>query len=437
MNSRLLVALLCLAAVSTGCVIHGDDGYDEPIYPGDATFRWTFGGLRCDEDRDIKGVNITIPGERLANDGQYACQANGFDGIVLHDFAPGIYSFNLEAISYTNEVLYEATGTFRVDGDVTVNIDLAPLGAPPSFAYVNWLFPANSSSGNPNCNQAGVAFVDARVDGGQWARFDCTAGHGGNSVKTPYLDPGEHSLELVALDSQQRTMYAHSGRFSTRYGEPTSYTATLRSSSSGAAIRWEFVEGSSTLGCGQAGVTHVEARINGGDWVRFSCSEGSSGASVTTPTLNAGNHDLQLVAVDGQNRPWYYYSGQFSLQSGETKNVLASMWVIGGASIKWELRAGGSALSCSQAGITEVAINFRDAFTGQLVYGIVGDRHGCNDAPVVYEFLRPGRYEVEMYAKAGNGTEYFNVDDSVFINVSGHVFPGPGSAALVSMFPRP
>ncbi|WP_342375728.1 hypothetical protein NVS55_31150 [Myxococcus stipitatus] len=429
MNSRLLVAFLCLAAVSTGCIVHDNDPYYDD--PGDVTFRWTFAGLRCDEDRDIKGVNITIPGERLANDGRYPCQANGFDGIVLHDFEPGTYSFNLVAVSYAGRELYEVSGTFRVGGDVTVDIDLTPIGAAPSFAYLNWLFPNGDS-----CSRAGVVTVEARVDGGEWARFDCAQGFGGNSIKTPYLEPGEHNLELVGLDSQRRTLYSHVGRFSTRYGEPTSYTATLRSTASFASIQWEFEAGSSAVGCGQAGVASVDARVDGGQWVRFSCSEGRVGVGVTTPSLTPGDHDLQLVAIDGQGRPWYHYTSRFSVRSGETKTVVARMWVIGGASIKWELRSGGSAQSCSQAGISEVAINFRDVFTGEWVYGIVGDRHGCNDAPVVFEFLRPGRYEVEMKARTSTGVEYFSVDDSVYVDIVGHQFPGPQNALLVSMFPR-
>ncbi|MCP3104859.1 hypothetical protein LZ198_38935 [Myxococcus sp. K15C18031901] len=432
MNSRLLVAFLCLAAVSTGCVIHDDDCcYEEPIYPGDVTFRWTFDGFRCSDDPDIKGVNITIPGESLANGGRYPCQANGFDGIVLRRFAPGIYSFNLEAVSYDNEVLYEASGTFTVNGDVTVDIDLTPAGLPPSYAYVSWLFP-----GNITCGQAGVATVDARVDGGSWATFDCARGQNGNSIQSPHLDPGSHYLELAARDSQGRTLYTHGGQLTTTYGAPTSYTATLRSSSAGALISWKFqdtVNSNVLLGCGAAGVTRVEAIIDGGNKATFDCSAGSNGGSVSSPTLQPGTHDLQLLAFNSAGRPWYFFSRQFSVSAGSDTNLEASMWPVGGTAIKWELRSGGSAQNCAQAGITSVAINFRDVFTGERVYGIAGDSHGCNDAPVVYEFLKPGRYEVEMYARSSTGAEYFSVDNAVITDVVAHSFPSASSALLVTM----
>lgn len=332
MNSRLLAAFLALAAVLPGCVVHDNT----PEYPGDVTFRWTFAGLRCSEDRDIAGVNIIIPGERLENGGEYPCQANGFDGIVLHDFVPGVYSFTLEGVSYDNELLYSASGTFRVDGDVVVEVDLTPTGGPTSFAYVSWLFPPNDFSSNPSCSQAGVTAVDVRVDDGDWTRIDCARGHGANSIQTPFLDPGEHALEFVALDRDELPIYYYNGLIVTQAGAPTSHTA--------------------------------------------------------------------------------------------------SMWAIGGASIRWDIVGNGSTLSCSQARISEVRINFVDVFTGESVYGIFGDGHGCNDAPVVFEFLRPGRYRVDITARSSDGRDFLSPDDGPLIDVLAHRFPGPNDALVVPIF---
>ncbi len=448
MNSRLLVAFLALIALAPGCIIHDhDDDWDDvpPVqgYPGDVTFRWTFGGLRCNEDRDIRGVNIYIQGERLENDGRYACQANGFDGIVLHDFVPGSYPFSIEAISYTNELMYVASGTFTVNGDITVDIDLAPVGSPPSFAYINWLFQPNAASPSPSCTQAGVAYVDARVNGGDWQRFACVDGQNGESIRTPYLDPGTHTLDLIGVGSDGRTdLYTYTGNFTTRANAPTAHTATMRSlggntgSGGKAGIRWQFISGSSTLGCGQAGVVYVDARINDGDWERFNCSQGNGGAVVESPTLSAGTHYLELVAVNQAGQPWYYYGQEFTIQAGTVTPVTAAMWLVGGAAIKWDLKWGSSPLTCSSAGLTEVAINFRDVYTGQLVYGIFGDRHGCNDAPVVYSFLRPGRYEVELSGRAADGRVYESDDGKTYVDVVAHQFPTAQSALPVTLYKR-
>ncbi|NMO19220.1 hypothetical protein HPC49_16945 [Pyxidicoccus fallax] len=334
MNSRLLIAFLCLAAVAPGCVVHDHDD-DDIGYAGDVTFRWTFEGFRCDEDRDIAGVNIHIPGERLEKNGEYPCSPNGFDGIVLHDFAPGVYNFTIDGVSWDGDILYTASGTFRVDGDVTVDVDMVTTAPPASFAKVSWLFPPNNVSQSPNCTQAGVVAVDVRVDEGDWERIDCARGYGSNRIESPPLAPGEHTLEFVA--------------------------------------------------------------------------------------------------VDRDGNPWYYYSDVIITEIGVTTNHTASMWAIGGASIRWDIFVGSTRLSCADARISEVRINFIDVFTGELVYGLAGDAHGCNDAPVVYEFLRPGRYEVAMQARSSDGNYSTPQAERPVIEVKAHQFPGPNAALPVPL----
>ena len=86
MSSRLLFVLFCIASVSTGCIVKDEDGCDNcnppppppPALRGDVTFLWTFaGGLRCDQVREVWGVNVTIPGEQLQNNGKYDCSTAG------------------------------------------------------------------------------------------------------------------------------------------------------------------------------------------------------------------------------------------------------------------------------------------------------------------------------------------------------------------------
>ncbi|RKH02156.1 hypothetical protein D7V97_28245 [Corallococcus sp. CA053C] len=323
MNARLLAAFLCLAAVSTGCVIE-DHG---PRYPGDVRMSWAFDGARCDEMRDVQGVDIIIDGEILENGGHYPCNANGFDGIVLHDFAPGAYTFDAVAVDYENVALFTYHGTFVVDGDVAVNINF-PVGGTGTgtYAIINWKFPTEAGSQYPTCGQAGVAFVDARVDDGAWAHFNCNEGSEGRTVSTPDLAPGQRFLEVVAMDSLKR--------------------------------------------------------------------------------------------------PLYYFGGPFTAVAGVPATVTAETYAIGGAAVGWQFYEGSVRLSCSQAGVTEVGVNFKDIYTGQWVYGVAGQWFSCNEAPAIFEFLRPGRYFVSFQASGTGGRFYESRNDLPPIDVFAHDFPG-------------
>jgi hypothetical protein len=97
-------------------------------FPGDVTFIWSFSGLSCAEDSRIESVRIAIPGEALDNGGVYPCTVNGVDGIILNDFAPGTYSFAIDAVDYDGTVSYTGSGGFVVDGDTLVQVDLFPAG---------------------------------------------------------------------------------------------------------------------------------------------------------------------------------------------------------------------------------------------------------------------------------------------------------------------
>jgi hypothetical protein len=114
-----LSSLLSVSLLS-GCV------YSESDASGDVTFAWTFAGRSCAQDGRVQRVVITIPGESLANGGEYPCNVNGYDGIVLRDFAPGAYDYSIDAIDYDNYASFRTTGTFYVDGNTLVPVDLAP-----------------------------------------------------------------------------------------------------------------------------------------------------------------------------------------------------------------------------------------------------------------------------------------------------------------------
>jgi len=250
MNKLLTAAFLTL--LSSGCVLYP---YDHESYgaPGDVTFSWTLAGAYCNEVPDVKGVYVHIPGETLANDGFYPCQASGFSGITLYDFDPGSYAFTLEAVDYFGDTLYQGAGSFQVDGSVRVSVDLTPHGLPTSYAYLSWTLPANSASDFPNCTQAGVSVVDVSIDGAAPVRYACASGFGSSSVQTDYLDAGSHSIELVGRDSAGYPYYSYRGTLMTYSNAPSAGEYALSWAVGGVAIRWSLINGG-TLNCSQAQV---------------------------------------------------------------------------------------------------------------------------------------------------------------------------------------
>lgn len=265
MNAKILGAFL-LALTMSGCIIDVDQngggggaGNPPPVQrvPGDVTFTWSFGGQTCADVPYVKSVHIRIPGEALQNSGVFPCTANDYPGIVLHDFAGGAYSFEIEALDYSNVVVFSGSGTFTVDGHVRVNIDLTPVGGPTSYAYLTWRFPANEASQNPNCSQAGVAYVDVSIDDGEWERFYCTEGFSEPGISTPYLMPGTHVISLVASNADGYPYYRFDGQLQTFAGNPVGAQYHLNWAVGGAAVKWQLTNGSVAQTCAQAGVSEV------------------------------------------------------------------------------------------------------------------------------------------------------------------------------------
>lgn len=255
MNSRLLFAFLCFTSLTTGCIVVDRDDDDDcctepvpqppPALPGNVSFLWTFTGMRCDQAREVYGVNVEIPGHTLHNGGRFACNTGGVDGITLHDFNPGSYAYVLTAVDYRNQVIYEARGVFVINGNVTVQKDLTPLGNPASYAHLNWTFP-----GNQSCAQAGISKMEITLDDRAPASFDCIQGQQTPGLQTPYLEPGEHFIEFVAKDSFGRVLYYYNGGLTTRAYEPVYATYNLYAVG-GASISWKFSDGSVLADCAQ------------------------------------------------------------------------------------------------------------------------------------------------------------------------------------------
>lgn len=251
MNKKLLLAFLAVLQVTSGCVIRGGGGHGNP---GNVTFTWSFYGTNCADNPSVQRVVINIPGETLQNGGSYPCSASGYPGIVLHDFAPGTYSYTITALGYSNEQLFAGSGTFAVNGDVRVTIDLTPVGSPASYAYLNWHFPPNASSSNPDCASVGVTDMEVDIDG-YLQNFRCVEGRSSPGARTILLNPGTHSIRLRAMDSTGYVYYSFAGSLVTAAGSPSFQDYTLNWAVGGAVVRWQLT--SSNYSCTSARITDI------------------------------------------------------------------------------------------------------------------------------------------------------------------------------------
>ena len=312
MNAKLLTAFLGLSVLAPGCVVAtddcydcGDDGYTDHLRGGDVNFTWTLAGRFCAQMPDIHGIQVSIPGESLENDGYYPCNTAGYDGIELHDFAPGSYAFTLEAVNQLGDVTYAASGNFRVDGDVRVSADLTPVGGPSSYAHLYWTLPAKGGYAHPSCYQAGVTDVWVRIDD-SWGSFSCADGMGEEGVLTPYLTPGTHEIEIVAggFTGYGDETYALShfvGTLQTFSGKPVGAEYDLWAVGT-AALKWQpYTSGGTRLSCADAGLTKVfidvrdssNRALYGSPGMEFACGD----APVTLNYLRPGTYSVYLKAT--------------------------------------------------------------------------------------------------------------------------------------------
>lgn len=334
MNARFLAAFLCLASLS-GCIIHNEDDdccvtqpppAPQPL-PGDVTFLWTFVGDRCADVPQVKNVQVRIGNEVLHNNGIYPCSAGSWEGITLHDFNPGTYPFSLDAVGYDNTVLYTATGSFTINGDVSVKVDLTPNGSPSSYAYLSWFFPNGAS-----CSQAGVSSVEVVIDNDLRKTFNCTDGNStASSVKSPYLAPGRHSIQLSAYDLGGVRRYYFQGILTTQSGAPIDAEYNLWGETGRVTLYWTLSKdgGQTTITCDAAQVQtlSIDFQDANGRWV-FN-GQGKSGPCNQPPAwfdLAPGRYRVSVFGVDNTNTAYRSSDSLFvDIVANQSKEMTVSL----------------------------------------------------------------------------------------------------------------
>ena len=217
MNRSALLAVIAVLSLAFGSACR----VAPAAQAGNVTFAWSFYGYRCSQDPDIQSVRVTIPGESLQNNGIYPCSANGSDGIVLYDFAPGTYSYTLDAIDYSGNIIYSGGGTFAVNGNVLVQIDLTPTRQAPSWAHLSWHFPEQSGAARP-CDERRVAKMGVWIDDQPPAFLACADGLSDPGVRSMTLAAGSHAISIKALGEDSSVLYSAESTLTTYAGDPVS-----------------------------------------------------------------------------------------------------------------------------------------------------------------------------------------------------------------------
>lgn len=268
---------------------------------------WTFGGLSC-VDAGVDRIEFSIAGEVLSPDHFSCTQATV--GASLGSFLNGNYQLTVSGFDAAGNLVYQTTQTIQVRGTRTnvFPVDLPQVAQVTGDVTLHWTF------GGKSCAAAGIAVVHVSVDnqvitdGNNSPDLPCaSAGVDGTTI-TP-LSQGQHSFDLVGVDSAGNAKYALNGFLVTvAAGQNTIASPDLAPAApttASANLTWTF-DGKS---CAAATVDHVtifvdpDAAGNGGTNAgTVPCNtSGTDGASVDG--LTRGTHSFAIqgihTALDG------------------------------------------------------------------------------------------------------------------------------------------
>ena len=293
------VALALAAALSTGCVIHGDgpDGrrhIGEPGAPGvgDARFTVRLDGAACDAVPEVASLRVQLDGARIVVDELQDCPGEG-DELVVADLPAGLYTWTILALDAEGFPLYDGTSTFEmVDGDESILADLRPAGAGTATVTFLWTFEGES------CAEAGVEVVRvvyADVD----AEVACAEPGAAEGVVIEGVAPGGGVYVLEGLPSSgEAPTYRAQGTVGSLEPDVTvevDLASVAPPSGETLEVVWTFAGQGS---CPLAGVDRVRVVRRSGDTVVADETTPCSAGLVALSGLALGAYTLDAEALD-------------------------------------------------------------------------------------------------------------------------------------------
>jgi len=228
MRIRGLTLWLCLLSGLSAC--NSSRG-------GAMTVSWSFGGGSC-SGAAVQQVRIAISGEPLSQD-TFDC----LSGLATFtDFYPGTYVVTVQGLDADQAVTWSGTKSVQLNGDASVMVDLQPLSQENAVAYLSWTF-APATGQAPQCGagqrlDSVAIYVDNATTNLGYA---CGDGLGNNQVVTPYLAPGDHTIQLAAYNAaENQTAFAQTDPVVIHFetGRAVSQTLTMQWKVGGLAVTW-------------------------------------------------------------------------------------------------------------------------------------------------------------------------------------------------------
>ncbi len=257
---------------------------------GAITVSWTFAGGSC-SGAAVEQVRIAIAGEPLDQD-IFDCRS----GLAtFSNFYPGTYNVTVQGLDASQAVTWTGSKSMRVDGDVSVQVDLQPVSGQNAVAYLSWSFdpstgPAPQCGPGQRMDYVGI-FID-NVDTG--LAYNCGDGLGVNQVITPYLSPGTHVLQLLAFNGVDGIdfPFASTDPINVNFvtGQATAQSLTMHWQVGGLAMSWAAypdlasyqANRNQPLTCVSTQIATVELFLadpnnpsNGEQFSGFTCSSGA------------------------------------------------------------------------------------------------------------------------------------------------------------------
>jgi hypothetical protein len=258
--ARLPTAALLLAL--SGCVFVLPSGTK-----GDVVFTWTFGDAitGCALVPGVVDVLVEIPGQALQNGGVFPCtDVSRMDGVRLTDFFAGDYDYTITARDGSRNPLYRRSGTFIVDGTVSVPVQLLPVLGAQGGAYLTWTFPATgASAGQPaTCAQlpGPIEKIQVKIDDATPQEFTCAAGQTSPGLRVDGLAAGSHTIDLSARDASGFFYFRKISSFTVAPGSWGAQHFSLDWLAGSLAVKWTFSNGA-PQSCSQAGLTEVNVNL--------------------------------------------------------------------------------------------------------------------------------------------------------------------------------